>query len=300
MENNNTETQDVPKNNDPKVKILIGVVIAGVALCVCVIIALLFLMSQKPQQISCNYEGKTYKSGEGFMASDGCNSCACGENGEVACTLKYCAPEQPVSNSITPEFDNGPGNISSEIPDDLITKSFAECNTTVGVPPQSGLYVESTDTIEFKWVTNKTTPVQNPDMNNAIFNKGVMVVAQWPHFINSGDIVGSDNPERSIGIYCGENNGYTIDTFIDALDTEYNETAMEVWGQEFDIENLGKETKWGLDAYKIRVDGPFESADEDYIVFKGNTVYRINKNYFTDGGFVNLTLDAIYNSIVIN
>lgn len=38
---------------------------------------------------SCQYNGKTYKSGEGFPAEDGCNSCSC-NNGEVACTLMGC------------------------------------------------------------------------------------------------------------------------------------------------------------------------------------------------------------------
>lgn len=39
---------------------------------------------------SCFYEGKEYKNGDGFKASDGCNSCSCGDNGQVACTLMYC------------------------------------------------------------------------------------------------------------------------------------------------------------------------------------------------------------------
>lgn len=38
----------------------------------------------------CLYEGKEYKYGDGFKASDGCNSCSCGEDGQVACTLMFC------------------------------------------------------------------------------------------------------------------------------------------------------------------------------------------------------------------
>lgn len=38
---------------------------------------------------SCQYNGKTYKSGGGFPAEDGCNSCGC-EDGEVMCTLMAC------------------------------------------------------------------------------------------------------------------------------------------------------------------------------------------------------------------
>ncbi len=38
---------------------------------------------------SCNYNGQKYKSGDSFMAEDGCNSCGC-EGGQVACTLMAC------------------------------------------------------------------------------------------------------------------------------------------------------------------------------------------------------------------
>ena len=38
---------------------------------------------------SCQYNGKTYKSGEGFPADDGCNNCSC-EDGKVGCTLMAC------------------------------------------------------------------------------------------------------------------------------------------------------------------------------------------------------------------
>jgi len=42
-----------------------------------------------PFPSSCQYNGKTYKSGDGFTAADGCNSCSC-ENGQVVCTLMAC------------------------------------------------------------------------------------------------------------------------------------------------------------------------------------------------------------------
>lgn len=38
---------------------------------------------------SCDYNGNTYKSGEGFKDIDGCNSCSC-DNGKIACTLMAC------------------------------------------------------------------------------------------------------------------------------------------------------------------------------------------------------------------
>lgn len=38
----------------------------------------------------CTYDGKTYKAGESFPSSDGCNTCSCTAGGLVACTLRAC------------------------------------------------------------------------------------------------------------------------------------------------------------------------------------------------------------------
>ena len=38
----------------------------------------------------CTYEGKTYKAGETFPSSDGCNTCSCNASGETSCTLRDC------------------------------------------------------------------------------------------------------------------------------------------------------------------------------------------------------------------
>ena len=43
---------------------------------------------------TCEYAGESYESGESFPASDGCNTCSCGEDGEVLCTVMAC--ETPV------------------------------------------------------------------------------------------------------------------------------------------------------------------------------------------------------------
>lgn len=43
----------------------------------------------KPFSKSCQYNNKTYESGEGFPDIDGCNSCSC-EDGKIACTLMAC------------------------------------------------------------------------------------------------------------------------------------------------------------------------------------------------------------------
>lgn len=39
---------------------------------------------------ACQYGGKTYKAGETFPSTDGCNLCSCGEDGQVACTRRAC------------------------------------------------------------------------------------------------------------------------------------------------------------------------------------------------------------------
>ena len=39
---------------------------------------------------TCTLEGETYDAGESFPAPDGCNTCTCTEQGDVACTLMAC------------------------------------------------------------------------------------------------------------------------------------------------------------------------------------------------------------------
>jgi hypothetical protein len=39
---------------------------------------------------ACSYSGQRYAVGESFPASDGCNQCSCGQDGDVACTAKAC------------------------------------------------------------------------------------------------------------------------------------------------------------------------------------------------------------------
>lgn len=41
----------------------------------------------------CEYNGQTYKIGESFISTDGCNSCSCTETGEVACTIMACGDD---------------------------------------------------------------------------------------------------------------------------------------------------------------------------------------------------------------
>jgi hypothetical protein len=39
----------------------------------------------------CRYDGRNYDVGDSFPDSDGCNTCSCEDDGEVACTLRGCA-----------------------------------------------------------------------------------------------------------------------------------------------------------------------------------------------------------------
>jgi len=49
---------------------------------------------------TCSYNQQTYKAGESFPSTDGCNTCSCSETGAIACTLRFCAP-QPVAQCQT-------------------------------------------------------------------------------------------------------------------------------------------------------------------------------------------------------
>lgn len=46
-----------------------------------------------PPNKGCDFSGKWIPSGTSF--SDGCNSCSCGPNGEIACTDRFCGDPQP-------------------------------------------------------------------------------------------------------------------------------------------------------------------------------------------------------------
>ncbi len=39
---------------------------------------------------ACSYAGASYDAGESFPAGDGCNTCSCGADGSVGCTLRAC------------------------------------------------------------------------------------------------------------------------------------------------------------------------------------------------------------------
>lgn len=45
---------------------------------------------QTRETAQCTYQNARYSSGESFPAGDGCNSCTCGQDGNVACTKVAC------------------------------------------------------------------------------------------------------------------------------------------------------------------------------------------------------------------
>ncbi len=74
----------------------------------------------EPTVATCEYNNQTYEAGEGFTASDGCNSCSCGETGEVACTLMACENiEEDGSSNASGENRYTVGNYSFVIPQDF-------------------------------------------------------------------------------------------------------------------------------------------------------------------------------------
>src|SRR3989304_8035230 len=86
-------TPPSPADETKSRKLLIIVsIVAIVAICAAVTLAVVLLMSQGQTPIGnkqCTYNGKVYNPGDSFPADDNCNSCGC-TNGEVGCTLIAC------------------------------------------------------------------------------------------------------------------------------------------------------------------------------------------------------------------
>jgi hypothetical protein len=54
---------------------------------------------------TCGYEGTAYQLGETFPASDGCNTCTCGEDGLIACTKIFCPA--PACHYLEQDYSGG-------------------------------------------------------------------------------------------------------------------------------------------------------------------------------------------------
>jgi len=63
-------------------------------------------------QRGCHYDGEHYRAGESFPSSDGCNTCRCSESGDVACTLRFCAPLDAGTPDAAPADGCELGNIT--------------------------------------------------------------------------------------------------------------------------------------------------------------------------------------------
>lgn len=88
-----TPIKDVAKGLDRTVRsnIKIIAVLFIISLCLFVTSLALFLVMNLDTSVnSCEYNGYEYETGDNFPAEDGCNTCTCGEDGQIACTLLYC------------------------------------------------------------------------------------------------------------------------------------------------------------------------------------------------------------------
>jgi len=59
-----------------------------------------------PEDKVCKYDGEYYPAAAGFPDADGCNSCTCMENGEVACTLMECIEIESVFEDMETDHPN--------------------------------------------------------------------------------------------------------------------------------------------------------------------------------------------------
>jgi hypothetical protein len=57
--------------------------------------------STSDQEIACAYNGDRYEIGQSFTADDGCNTCSCGQNGQIACTEMACPSAQGIDQCQT-------------------------------------------------------------------------------------------------------------------------------------------------------------------------------------------------------
>jgi hypothetical protein len=86
-----TESQPLPSRpaRSVSVPVLLGLVLLAGA----------FACQDQPR--GCLFHGVQYQTGESFKNS--CNSCSCGADGQVACTLVGCGPPEPVDAGAPPD-----------------------------------------------------------------------------------------------------------------------------------------------------------------------------------------------------
>ena len=86
----------------------------------------------------CEVNGQTYTVGESFPATDGCNSCSCDENLQIACTAMSCEPTKSATTSAIPKdwktYSNKIYNISFQYPNTFSISDELPKTKTQGGP----------------------------------------------------------------------------------------------------------------------------------------------------------------------
>jgi hypothetical protein len=90
-----------------------------------------------PAVDDCKYAGRSYRVGESFPSTDGCNSCSCTDRGEVACTLIACLPPNGGANDAGASKDAAIGNDAAIGKDAAINKDAA-VTKDAGEPSDAG------------------------------------------------------------------------------------------------------------------------------------------------------------------
>ncbi|MBT4148627.1 hypothetical protein HOE49_05100 [Candidatus Peregrinibacteria bacterium] len=62
-----------------------------------------------PEPVTCEYNETEYEVGETYDADDDCNTCTCGEDGQISCTADSCEPEQQEVTTYHWNFNEGEG-----------------------------------------------------------------------------------------------------------------------------------------------------------------------------------------------
>lgn len=119
---------------------LVLVLLGGMHLCACA--------KSNDADKGCIYEGDRHDVGDAFPSTDGCNSCSCGNDGQVACTLRACidggndaGPAPALSWYKTcgapvcgPQFDGPTGEprCTSEVEGGTCAKADRKCDPGLG------------------------------------------------------------------------------------------------------------------------------------------------------------------------
>ncbi len=101
-----TNTTEVPPKKKISKKLIIILAILFPILCIVLTVGAYFVYISTQiinEPVVCDYNGEVYKHGDSFDSTDGCNTCSCGDNGDIACTEMAC--EEP-----SPEPTDEPGD----------------------------------------------------------------------------------------------------------------------------------------------------------------------------------------------